>query len=196
MDAKEHEYVEMQAENSPSLTGSGFRSIVTPMEVRSIEAIAGALHAAGVRYLIVGGLAVNAHGYERLTRDLDLVIGLEPGNITRGLRALLDIGYRMVIPITPEEFADAGRREKWRKEKNMIVLKLWSDTHRRTPIDVFVYEPFDFEREHAAATQIEVAAGLAVTVIGYEGLITMKLAAGREKDLQDVAALRKLEAHR
>ena len=39
------------------------------MEVRSIEAIVRALNAAQVQYLIVGGLAVNAHGYERLTRD-------------------------------------------------------------------------------------------------------------------------------
>ena len=39
------------------------------MEVRSIEAIIAALDSAKVEYLIVGGLAVNAHGYERLTRD-------------------------------------------------------------------------------------------------------------------------------
>jgi hypothetical protein len=35
------------------------------METRSIEAIVRALEAASVRYLIVGGLAVNAHGYSR-----------------------------------------------------------------------------------------------------------------------------------
>jgi hypothetical protein len=58
------------------------------MEVRSVEAIVRALKAAEVRYLIVGGIAVNAHGYERLTRDVDLVIGLEPENIIRGLRTL------------------------------------------------------------------------------------------------------------
>lgn len=73
------------------------------MEVRSIEAIIGALNSANVRYLIVGGLAVNAYGYERLTRDIDLVIGLEPENIIRGLRTLQGIGYRMAIPVTPEE---------------------------------------------------------------------------------------------
>lgn len=50
------------------------------MEVRSIEAIVRALNLAKVKYLNVGGLAVNAHGYERLTRDADLVIGLEPDN--------------------------------------------------------------------------------------------------------------------
>ena len=53
------------------------------MEVRSIETIVRALNGAGVQYLIVGGLAVSAHGYERLTVDVDLVVGLEPENITR-----------------------------------------------------------------------------------------------------------------
>jgi len=46
------------------------------MEVRSVEAIFSALNAADVKYLAVDGLAVNAYGYERLTRDIDLVIGL------------------------------------------------------------------------------------------------------------------------
>lgn len=45
------------------------------MEVRSVEAIVRALNDASVQYLIVGGLAVNAHGYERFTKDVDLVIG-------------------------------------------------------------------------------------------------------------------------
>jgi hypothetical protein len=40
------------------------------MEVHSIETIVKALNDAGVQYLIVGGLAVNAHGYERLTVDV------------------------------------------------------------------------------------------------------------------------------
>ena len=40
------------------------------MEVRSVEAIVKALNDAKVQYLIVGGLAVNAHGFVRLTRDL------------------------------------------------------------------------------------------------------------------------------
>jgi hypothetical protein len=119
------------------------------MEVRSVEAIVKALNRAKVQYLIVGGLAVVAHGYERLTKDVDLVIGLKPKNIICGLHALMKIGYHMSIPVTPAEFADKKKRAHWRKSKNMIVLKLWSDIHRRTPVDVFVYEPFDFAKEYA-----------------------------------------------
>jgi hypothetical protein len=33
----------------------------------------------------------------------------------------------------------------------MTVLNFWSESHRDTPIDVFVSEPFDFETEYARA---------------------------------------------
>ena len=45
-----------------------------PMKLASFEAIAGALDDAGVRYLVAGGLAVNAHGYLRFTKDVDMFV--------------------------------------------------------------------------------------------------------------------------
>ena len=163
------------------------------MEVRSVEAIVKSLNGAGVKYLIVGGVAVVAHGYERLTKDLDLVIGLERENIIRGLRALMKIGYRMSIPVTPEDFADEKQRAQWRKSKNMIVLKLWSDTHRRTPVDVFVYEPFDFDAEYAAAKHQEVMPKVKAPVVSLKTLLKMKRAAGRPQDLADITDLKRIE---
>jgi hypothetical protein len=159
------------------------------MEVRSVEAIVRALNEAQVRYLIVGGLAVNAHGYVRLTVDVDLVIGLERENIIRGLRALEAIDYHMAIPVTAEAFADPGLRETWRKEKGMFVLKLWSDSHRRTPVDVFIYEPFDFESEFAAAMRAPVLGEVHAPIVRYDALVAMKREAGRPQDLADLADL-------
>lgn len=69
------------------------------MEVRSVEAIVRALNEAQVRYLIVGGIAVNAHGFVRLTVDVDLVIGLERENIVRGLNALESITTTWRFPL-------------------------------------------------------------------------------------------------
>lgn len=163
------------------------------MEVRSIEAIVRALNDAGIRYLMVGGLAVNAHGYARMTRDVDLVIQLEPSNTERGLRALLDAGYRLMIPEPPEAFADPAKREAWRRDKGMIVLKLWSDEHRRTPVDVFVYEPFPFDREYEAAVWVEVAPGLKAPVVSLPTLLQMKREAGRPRDLDDINELQRSE---
>jgi predicted nucleotidyltransferase len=166
------------------------------MEVRSIETIFKALNDAGVKYLVVGGLAVNAYGYERFTRNVDLVIGLERENIIRGLRALMGIGYQLKIPVTPEQFADPKLREEWRREKNMVVLQLWSDVHRRTPIDVFVYEPFDFEREFARAKREMVVSQILAPIVSYDTLLDLKRSAGRSQDLTDIEKLRKLDRHR
>lgn len=166
------------------------------MEVRSIEVVVKALNAAKVKYLIVGGVAVVAHGYERFTRDLDLVIGLEKQNILRGLRALLGAGYHLRIPVTPEQFADAELREEWRREKNMIVLQLWSDEHKRTPIDVFVYEPFDFAAEFARAVRQPVLGKETAPIICREALIALKKSAGRPQDLADIEKLEKVDTLR
>jgi hypothetical protein len=126
------------------------------VEVRSVEAIVRALNAADVQYLIVRGLAVNAHGYVRLTRDVHIVLQLDPVNVSRALSALFDIGYQMSTPAKSEDFANPEMRENWRRCKGMITLKSWSDTHARTPVDIFVYEPFDFAKEYAAALMLEV----------------------------------------
>jgi hypothetical protein len=64
------------------------------MRLRSFEAVATALEAAAVRYLVAGGLAVNAHGYLRFTKDVDVVIQLEPDNLRRALAAVAALGYR------------------------------------------------------------------------------------------------------
>jgi hypothetical protein len=163
------------------------------MELRSVEAVVAALNAAEVRYLIVGGLAVNAHGYLRATRDLDLVIQLESANLRRGLECLFEIGYRLAIPVSVEDFADASKREAWRVEKGMIVLKLWSDDHRRTPVDVFVYEPFDFSKEFEKACLSELQPGIFARIVSLEALIEMKLVANRPHDLMDIEELRRVE---
>lgn len=162
------------------------------MEVRSVEAIVTALNTAEVKYLIVGGLAVNAHGFVRLTRDVDIVLALDPGNARSGLEALLGIGYHLSIPATPEQFADPATREDWRQNKQMIVLKLWSDAHRRTPVDIFVYEPFPFGLEASRAQALEVCPGLAAPVVSFGTLLDMKRAAGRPQDLIDIEELERL----
>lgn len=163
------------------------------MEVRSIEAIVRALNQAGVKYLIVGGIAVNAHGYVRLTRDIDIVLALDPANAAKGLNTLLAIGYQMSIPARPEEFADAQVRLNWIRNKRMIVLKLWSDEHRRTPVDIFVYEPFDFAAESQNANILEVYPGLSAPVVSLPTLLQMKRSAGRPQDMIDVEELLRIK---
>jgi hypothetical protein len=66
------------------------------MKLGSFDALVHALEAAGVRYLVAGGLAVNAHGYLRFTRDVDVVLQLSPENIQAAFSALAGISYRPI----------------------------------------------------------------------------------------------------
>lgn len=160
------------------------------MKLHSVEAVVSALNEAGIRYLVAGGLAVNAHGYSRLTADIDLVLALDSDNITRAFEALATIDYRPSIPISAQQFADAELRRRWIDEKGMKVLGFFSDTHRETPLDIFVYEPFDFDAELAASPMEELRPGLAVRFVSIPTLIKMKEAANRSKDADDIQHLR------
>lgn len=87
------------------------------MQRDSIITIVRALNKSGVRYLIVGGLAVVAHGYLRFTADLDLMLDLETANVNRCIDALKTLGYRPRVSVPFEQFADAAIRERWIQEK-------------------------------------------------------------------------------
>lgn len=160
------------------------------MKVSSFEAILRALNDAGVRYLVVGGLAVNAYGYLRFTKDVDIVIKLSSTDILAAFAALARIDYHPTIPITAEQFSNAALREQWRTEKGMLVLKMWSDRHRETPLDIFVYEPFDFDAEHSMAKLPANPSDPPARFVSIPALIEMKLSAGRPQDLIDIEKLR------
>ena len=159
------------------------------MKLASFESLVAALESARVRYLVAGGLAVNAHGYLRFTKDVDLVVQLVPDNIDRAFAALATLGYKTLVPIGAMQFADVVQRETWIKEKGMRVLQFWSDAHRETPIDVFVSEPFVFDDEYGRAL-VKPLGTTAVRFVCIPALIEMKEAAGRPQDLVDIEHLR------
>jgi hypothetical protein len=162
------------------------------MELQSLEKIVGALNGAQVRYLIVGGLAVNAHGFVRPTKDVDLVIQLDYENIQAALTALATIDYHPFQPVTAKDMANPEKRREWRESKGMIVLKLWSDLHRETPVDVFIEEPFDFNREYARAKPQQLSDTLEAPTVALGTLLKMKAEAGRPRDQEDISALKEL----
>jgi len=84
-----------------------------------------ALADAEVDYVMVGGLAVIMHGHLRATRDLDLVIGLEPANCAKGMEALANIGLRPRLLVGLADFADPATREDRASNRNMLFFQLW-----------------------------------------------------------------------
>lgn len=162
------------------------------MTLGSFEAIARALQGAGVRYLVAGGLAVNAHGYLRFTKDVDVVIEFIPDNIERTFAALGGLGFRPAVPVTAAQFSDAGQRAAWARDKGMMVLQLWSDAHKETSVDIFVTEQFDFDAEYAKALRRDLGGGVDVRFTALDTLIEMKERAGRPEDRIDIENLRRL----
>jgi hypothetical protein len=159
------------------------------MKVSSIESIVRALNDASVPFLVVGGLAVVAHGYGRQTQDVDLVIRLGPREIRAAFSALASLGYAPRVPVTEEMLSDGAVRERLIRDRGMVVLAFHSELHAETPVDVFASEPFDFTAEHAAAMVVELAPGLPVRIVRLPTLLAMKHAAGRPQDQADIAEL-------
>ena len=157
-------------------------------EVRRITT---ALNEASVRYVVVGGLAVVAHGYVRATMDVDLVIDLNRENLVKALGALEQIGFRPRLPVSKEHFADPEMRAQWIKEKHMLVFPLWNPEAPTLIIDVFVKSPFDFDDEYKKAVWIDLDDDLTIPFVARDSLIRMKQEAGRPKDLNDVEHLNK-----
>lgn len=154
----------------------------------NIEKALGALQAAEVRYLIVGGLAVVLHGHLRTTLDLDLVIQLDEPNVARALSALGELGYEPTVPVPMSQFADPAVRQDWVQNRNMIVFSLWHPESPTFKIDLFVTEPFDFETVYARSKRVNLGHTQA-TVVALEDLIALKRDAGRPQDLADIEAL-------
>ena len=160
------------------------------MKLASFEAIVRAFGSAGIRYLVAGGLAVNAHGFLRFTKDADFVIELVPDNVLRMFSTLHSLGYKPSIPVTAAQLADPATREGWIRDKGMQVLQFWSDDHRETPIDVFVTEPFPFDEEYGRALIKPLYGVIEVRFVSIRTLIQMKEVAGREQDRVDIENLR------
>lgn len=166
------------------------------MKLEGAAAVFDALQRANVRYVVVGGLAVLAHGYLRFTKDIDLVIQLVPDNIRRTFRALEEFGYRPSVPVTADQFADRPTRERWVLEKHMRELSLWCPTQEDTPVDLFVTEPFDFDKEYGVASRRLLFERIEVRVALISTLIEMKQATTRPVDLLDVEQLRRMQEPR
>lgn len=130
-----------------------------------------------VRFVLVGGHAVAAHGEPRLTEDLDVFVEPTPANATRLRAALSDFGFGDASP-TARELAIPGK--VW-----MLGRKPWR-------IDVLTkIDGVTFRQAWRGRVQVDFGAG-ALFVIGRNELIVNKRSSGREKDLRDVAMLETL----
>ena len=164
------------------------------MEKHSVETIVRRFNEASVRYVVVGGTAVVAHGYRRFTADVDFMLDLENDeNVRLAVEILKEEGYAPRIPVPIEMFADKATRESWVRDKNMLAYGLDSEKHRMTHIDLFAHNVLDFDGTYREAERIEMFPNVYVVVISLDGLIYLKELAGRAQDKIDIEKLRLLQ---
>jgi predicted nucleotidyltransferase len=154
---------------------------LTPDSIRLRELLARLIEA-DVRFVLVGGLAVNAWGYLRATRDVDFVPDPDPENLAR-LDALLrdlggkvDVDGKLLAGSAISTFLRAGDRTLVATELGQV------DVLQGLP----QVPPFAALEEKAKDVDLD---GLVVRVCSLEHLIQMKRSSERTRDREDLAAL-------
>jgi len=136
----------------------------------------------GVRYMLIGGVAVNFHGYMRNTFDMD--IWLAPTNNNRDLfyKALLELEY------TEEELSFY---------KNEDFTTYFKCTIGEMPFTIdcltIVHHNINFDDAEKVMIRHDIGNGVNINVVDFEYLRKMKVLAYRQKDWLDVSELDKIK---
>ncbi|MCA1758737.1 MAG: nucleotidyltransferase, partial [Bacteroidales bacterium] len=117
-----------------------------------------------VKYLIIGGYAVNFHGYPRYTKDIDFWLWMNKENIQNLLEALKEFGFGS-LGLKPEDFLSPEN-----------IIQLGNEPYR---IDMLMdLEGVDFEKCYRRKTEIELD-GIKTNFLSLQDLIKVKKTTGR-----------------
>lgn len=128
----------------------------------------------GVRFVVVGGYAVAAHGHPRYTKDIDLWVEPTADNAPRVVAAIAEFGFGD-LGLTVADFTEPG-----------VVIQLGREPGRvdlLTSVSGLVFAEV-YPRRIAATFGTAV-----VPILDRASLIANKRASGRPQDLADVAQL-------
>jgi hypothetical protein len=139
-----------------------------------------ALNKNKIKYLVVGGLAVNLYGLHRLTRDLDLMVDLSlpQDSLGKFIKTISMLGYYTKVP-----------ENKWEK-LSAIAFMNKKDQDKR--IDVFLKNPIEFDKAYSRRKVFK-ANKFAVSCVSFDDLIKLKNIANRLRDWIDVGSLKRIK---
>lgn len=135
-----------------------------------------------VDFVVIGGIAVLAHGHPRATFDVDFMAALSDENVERLAAALDELNARVrgvdadLLDVDPTDPAQLASGANWTLVTDAGWLDFMPAAEGARPY------------EDVAATAVPVREG-AFRVVGLDDLIRMKRVSGRQKDLDDIAAL-------
>lgn len=146
------------------------------------------LHEHAVDYLLIGGLAVIARGYSRLTLDLDILPSPGSSSLARLAAALKDLEAVAIGAKSERVPMDLSHPE------SLAVGDYFLETTHGA-LDLVNGPRRDLKRYRRLerGASVLTVSGYQVKVISKDDLIAMKREAGRPKDLRDIAALTEVE---
>ena len=144
-----------------------------------------------VKYIIVGGIAVNLLGSLRNTADIDILVEMSDINLAKVVKILKKKGYHVKQPVDPMGIADKKIREDWIKNKHMKPINFYKEDELKE-VDIIIKTPVPFEK---AKKNIKLVRGGDITlpVISIDDLIRMKKNTGRTVDEMDIKELKKIK---
>lgn len=135
-----------------------------------------------VEYILVGGMAANVHGSTITTMDCDIVVSLDPENLTKLARALSPLSPTFRHKTPPQSFDETvAARGGWKNiylDTSAGILDCLGD----------IKGLGDFAQCETRSLEVDLG-GFTIRVLTREALIAAKKAMGRPKDLQTVAQL-------
>ncbi|MBI2960295.1 MAG: hypothetical protein HYY28_08280 [Betaproteobacteria bacterium] len=139
-----------------------------PATVEDLKQLVEHLNRESVDYLLIGGFALMALGYQRGTTDIDLLLPRDPGTGERIKRALLYLPDQAARELKPEWFAED---EAIRVADEIVIDLLFTASG----------ETYDSLLPHAVTVDL---GGVTVRTLDIEGLLKTKQSA-RDKDKLD-----------
>ena len=154
-------------------------------------AICKELNGKRIKYIVVGGVAINIHGIPRMTYDLDFILDLEDNNLETFLKLVKSWGFKPRAPVDIMDFAKKEKRNKWIKDKNMKAFTLQNSEWAMSEIDIVINTPVDYEKAAINIKYVKIK-DVSVPTISIDDLIKMKQQSNRQQDIADIKNLRKL----
>ncbi|MFY0483379.1 nucleotidyltransferase [Flavobacterium sp. PLA-1-15] len=135
-----------------------------------------------VRMIMVGGGAVNFHGYQRHSADVDFWIETTEENFRNLVIVFNEMGYEI------DDFPEAVKNS----EQNISIKFSPLDLDLELITNFSVNKPFDEAFADSEKVTVKNNEFLRWNVLSLEDLITSKVKANRPKDLLDIQQLREI----
>ena len=137
-----------------------------------LEAIARGLERLGIPYMLIGGQAVLLYGEPRLTRDIDVTLGVGPERLSELLEWVRGSGWQVLVE-APAQFVG----------KTMVLPCLEPVSGIRIDL-IFSFSPY--EQQALKRARRVLLGGTQVCFASLEDLIIHKVLAARPRDLEDL----------